>query len=313
MTDFDLSVELCPSRKSGLRLSNPVMVASGTFGYGTEYAALVDIQRLGAIVCKGVTLRPRVGNPQPRIVETPAGMLNSIGLQNIGVRALVRDKAPVWEQWRVPVIVNIAGESYGEFRQLAAILEGVPGIAALEVNVSCPNVDQGGMEFGCDPLMAAKVTRVVRRESSLPVIVKLTPNAPDMRAVARAVADAGADALTVMNTVLGMAIDVGKKTTVMQRGSAGLSGPAIKPMALHHVYQLAGAVDIPVIGCGGISSTSDALEFLMAGAAAVQVGTANFVDPQTSIRIIDGLEDFLSNDGCASIACVIGAARQSSS
>lgn len=313
MTDIDLSVELCPSRKSGLRLGNPVMVASGTFGYGTEYAALIDIQRLGAIVCKGVTLRPRVGNPQPRIAETPAGMLNSIGLQNIGVRALVRDKAPIWEQWRVPVIVNIAGESYDEFRQLAAILEGVPGIAALEVNVSCPNVNRGGMEFGCDPLMAAEVTRVVRRESSLPVIVKLTPNAPDMRAVARAVADAGADALTVMNTVLGMAIDVVKKTTVMQRGSAGLSGPAIKPIALYHVYQIAGAVDIPVIGCGGISSTSDALEFLMAGAAAVQVGTANFVDPQTSIRIIDGLEDYLSKERCASIACVIGAARQHSS
>ncbi|MBI2886649.1 MAG: dihydroorotate dehydrogenase [Chloroflexi bacterium] len=303
---MDLSVELAPKRKTGLRLENPVMTASGTFGYGTEYASLVDIQRLGAIVSKGVTLRPRKGNPQPRIVETPAGMLNSIGLQNIGIRAVVREKAPLWAEWSVPVIVNIAGDTYDEFRRLAAALEGVPGVAGVEVNISCPNVDQGGMVFGCDPGMAAQVTRCVRQETSLPVIVKLTPNVGDIRAVAQAVEEAGADALTVANTFLGMAYDLRRRRPVIPRGAAGLSGPAIKPLALYLAHQVAQAVTAPVIGCGGIASARDALEFLMAGATAVQVGTATFVDPQASIRIIEGLERYLEQQGCDTLREAVG-------
>ena len=285
------------------------MVASGTFGYGTEYASLVDIQRLGAIVCKGITWRARKGNAQPRIAQTPAGMLNSIGLQNIGVRALVRDKAPLWAQWSVPVIVNIAGETYDEFRRLASALDSVAGVAALEINISCPNVDRGGMEFGCDPDMAAEVTRLVRRETSLPVIVKLTPNAADIRVVAQAVAEAGADALTVMNTILGMAMDVRRRRPVIPRGGAGLSGPAIKPIALYLVYQIAQVVDVPVIGCGGISSTQDALEFFLAGASAIQVGTATFVDPQASVKIIEGLERFLQQESYQSLKELVPVAR----
>lgn len=306
----DLSVELAPKHKTGLHLQNPVMTASGTFGYGTEYASLVDIQRLGAIVAKGITWSPRRGNPQPRIAETPAGMLNSIGLQNIGVRAVIRDKAPLWEQWSVPVIVNIAGETYDEFRRLAAALDGVPGVAGLEVNVSCPNVDKGGMAFGCDPEMAAEVTRLVRQETSLPVIVKLTPNVGDIRIIARAVEDAGADAITVMNTILGMAIDVRRRRPVIARGAAGLSGPAIKPIALYLVYQVAQVVELPIIGCGGIATYRDALEFLMAGASAVQVGTASFVDPQASVKIIDGLGRYLDEQSCQSLGEVVGVAQQ---
>ena len=307
---IDLSVELAPNRKTGLRLRNPVMVASGTFGYGTEYASLIYIQRLGAIVSKGVTWRSRKGNPQPRIAETPAGMLNSIGLQNIGIRALLRDKAPMWAGWEVPVIVNIAGESIDEFGHLAEALDGAPGIAGIEVNISCPNVDQGGVEFGRDPAMAAAVTDRVRRSTSLPVIVKLTPNVTDIREQARAVEEAGADALTVANTIFGMAIDVRRRKPVIARGAAGLSGPAIKPIALHLVYQTAGVVDIPVIGSGGIASLNDALEFIMAGASAVQIGTANFVDPSTSIRILDGLESFLTQSGHQSLQEIVGAARR---
>ena len=307
---IDLSVELAPKHKTGLRLSNPVITASGTFGYGTEYAPLMDIQRLGAIVSKGITWRPRKGNPQPRIVETPAGMLNSIGLQNVGVRALIRDKAPVWADWRVPVIVNIAGENYDEFRRLAAVLDSVPGVAALEVNISCPNVDQGGLEFGCDPFMAAEVTRRVRQETALPLIVKLTPNVTDITIQARAVADAGADALTASNTVLGMAYDVRRRRPVIPRGSAGLSGPAIKPIALYLVHRVAQAVDVPVIASGGITTADDALEFFMAGASAIQVGTANFVDPQASLKIIDGLESFLERESCSSLQEIVGGAQR---
>lgn len=306
----DLSVELAPNHKTGLRLRNPVMVASGTFGYGTEYASLIDVQRLGAIVSKGITWRPRKGNLQPRIAETPAGMLNSIGLQNIGIRALIRDKAPMWAEWQVPVIVNIAGETVEEFGRLAGALEGVPGIAGIEVNISCPNVDQGGVEFGCDPMMAAAVTEQVRRSTTLPIIVKLTPNVTDIRVQARAVAEAGADALTVANTVLGMAIDVRRRRSVIPRGGAGLSGPAIKPIALYLVYQVTKAVAIPVIGCGGITNRDDALEFLMAGAAAVQVGTANFVDPGVSIRILEGIAAYLDEAGHSCLQDIVGAAQR---
>ncbi len=263
----DLSVDLAPKHKTGFPLRNPVITASGTFGYGTEYAALLDTQRLGAIVSKGITWSPRKGNRQPRIAETPAGMLNSIGLQNVGVKAVISKKAPVWAAWDVPVIVNIAGESFDEFRRLAAALDGVRGVAALEVNISCPNVDQGGLEFGCDPLAAAEVTRVVKQESGLPVIVKLTPNVTDIGEQAIAVAQAGADAITAINTVVGMVIDVRRRRPVIARGMAGLSGPAIRPIALAMVYKIAGAVAIPIIGCGGIFTADDALQFFMAGAS----------------------------------------------
>jgi dihydroorotate dehydrogenase (NAD+) catalytic subunit len=305
----DLSVELAPKHKSGLRLKNPVMTASGTFGYGSEYAGLIDIQQLGAIVSKGITEYPRKGNAQPRVAETPAGMLNSIGLQNVGIHAVVREKAPMWAQWEVPVIVNIAGESVDEFRRIADALEGVEGVAGIEVNISCPNVDQGGMEFGCDPFSAAAVTAAVKRVSSLPVIVKLTPNVTDIRVVARAVADAGADALTVMNTVVGMAINVRQRRPTIGRGFAGLSGPAIRPVAVYNTWRVAQAVDIPVIGCGGIAGPNDALEFLLAGACAVQVGTATFMDPTTPIRVIEGIGQYLEQQRMERVADVVGLAR----
>jgi dihydroorotate dehydrogenase (NAD+) catalytic subunit len=303
----DLSVELAPKHKSGLRLRNPVIAASGTFGWGTEYASLMDVQRLGAISTKGITWRPRLGNQQPRIVETAAGMLNSIGLQNPGIREVVKHKAPVWAQMDVPVIANIAGESYDEFCRLAEALDGVPGVAALELNISCPNVESG-LEFGSDPEGAAAVTYGVRQTTALPIIVKLTPNMGDVPGQARAVADAGADAITVINTVLGMLIDLRRRRPVIARGSAGLSGPAIKPIAIHLVYQVARAVDIPIIGCGGIATAQDALEFFMAGATAIQVGTANFVDPQASLKVIDGISSYLDGAG-STLGEIVGCAQ----
>lgn len=304
----DLSVELAPRHKSGFRLQNPVMVASGTFGYGTEYATIVDIQRLGAIVSKGITYRARAGNQQPRIVETPAGMLNSIGLQNPGYRGVIKHKAPIWAQWKVPVVANIAGDSYDEFCRIAAAFDGVPGVAALELNISCPNVDEGGLEFGCNPALAEAVTRGVKEATALPVLVKLTPNMGDVPGQAQAVEAGGADAITVINTILGLAIDTRRRRPVIPRGSAGLSGPAIKPIALHLVYQVAKAVQLPIIGCGGIVTAADALEFLMAGATAVQVGTANFVDPQASLKVIDGIQAYLEQNVCG-LEEVIGCAH----
>lgn len=305
----NLAVDLAPRNPRGLRLKNPVMVASGTFGYGTEYAELVPIGRLGAIVCKGTTLQPRPGNPTPRIVETPAGMLNSIGLQNIGVEALIREKAPIWAGWEVPVIVNIAGETLAEFAELAARLDGVPGVAGLEVNISCPNVETG-LEFGTDPAAAAAVTAAVRKATSLPIIVKLTPNVADIVAVARAVEAAGADAVSLINTLVGVAIDIRTRRPVLGAGFGGLSGPAIKPVALRMVYEVAGAVKVPVIGVGGITTAADALEFLLAGATAVQVGTACFANPRAPIEILDGIAAYLTAAGITDIREVIGAARR---
>ena len=305
----DLSVELAPKHPSGLRLRNPVMTASGTFGYGTEYASLIDIQRLGAIVSKGITELPRKGNVQPRVAETPAGMLNSIGLQNVGIHAVVKEKAPMWAQWQVPVVVNISGESLDEFQRMAAALEGVDGVAGVEVNISCPNVERGGMEFGADPEAAAQVTQVVKRATSLPVIVKLTPNVTDIRVVAQAVEAAGADALTVMNTVVGMAIDVRRKRPVIGRGFAGLSGPAIKPVAVYNTWRVASVVSIPVIGCGGIAGPNDAIEFLLAGATAVQVGSMTFADPTTSLRVLDGIERYLEQQQVSAVRELVGLAR----
>jgi dihydroorotate dehydrogenase (NAD+) catalytic subunit len=304
----NLSVELAPRCKRGLILANPVMAASGTFGYGLEMAKELDIQRLGAIVCKGTTLRRRRGNPQPRTVETPAGMLNSIGLQNMGVEALVRDMAPIWATWRVPVVVNIAGESIEEYARLARRLDGVAGVSGLELNISCPNVATG-MEFGSSPQMAAEVTAAVRQETTLPVIVKLTPNVSDIASVARAAADAGADALTLINTFPAMAIDAKNRRPALGWIFGGLSGPALKPIALRLVYQTAAAVDVPLIGCGGIMTGLDAIEYIMAGASAVQVGTATFVNPRATLDVVEGIERFMQEEGVTDIHQLIGAAR----
>jgi dihydroorotate dehydrogenase (NAD+) catalytic subunit len=286
-----------------------VMTASGTFSNGLEFTKVFDIQKLGAIVSKGTTLRPRSGHPQPRTAETPCGMLNAIGLQNIGVEALIREVPPVWATWRVPVIVNVSGDSVEEYGELAARLDGVPGVSGLELNISCPNVAVGGMEFGQDPRLAAAVTSTALRQTTLPIIVKLTPNVTDIAAVARAVAEAGADALTVINTVQGMAIDVRSRRPLISGTFAGLSGPAIKPIALRMVYQVAAAVDIPVIGCGGISAGLDAVEFLMAGATAVQVGTATFSNPLAPLDVLEGLQRFLDEEGVEDVHDIIGAAQ----
>ena len=306
---MNLSVELAPRRKRGLLLANPVMTASGTFSNGLEFAKVFDIQRLGAIVSKGTTLRPRSGHPQPRTAETPCGMLNAIGLQNIGVEALIRDVAPVWATWRVPVIVNVSGDSVEDYGELAARLDGVPGVGGVELNISCPNVAVGGMEFGQDPHLAAAVTDAALRQTTLPVIVKLTPNVTHIATVARAVAEAGADAVTVINTVQGMAIDTRSRRPALASTFGGLSGPAIKPIALRMVYQVAAAVDIPVIGCGGISSGLDAIEFLMAGATAVQVGTATFSNPLAPMEVLEGIQRFLEEEGADDVHDIIGAAH----
>ena len=308
----NLSVELAPRHPTGLLLANPVMTASGTFGYGTEYSHLFDIQRLGAIVSKGTTLKPREGNPQPRIAETACGVLNAIGLQNIGAEALIRDKAPVWAGWQVPVIVNIAGDTIDEYARLAGRLDGVAGISALEVNIGCPNIKVGGAEFGASPESAARVTTAVKAATSLPVLVKLTPNTEDITKVARAVARAGADAISLINTIKGMAIDTTRRRPLLGNISGGLSGPAVKPVALYMVYQVAGAVDVPVVGCGGIATAGDALEFLMAGASAVQVGTASLSNPQAPLEVLEGIERFMAKEGVADITELIGLARPKS-
>jgi len=307
---MNLAVQLAPKHHRGLLLANPVMTASGTFGYGTEYGHVFDIQRLGAIVCKGTTLEPREGNPQPRVAETACGLLNSIGLQNIGVDALIREKAPIWASWRVPVIVNIAGETIDDYAKVASKLEGVAGVSAIEVNISCPNLKAGGAEFGAEPKSAASVVAAVKAATSLPVLVKLTPNTSDIVKVAVAVAEAGADAVSLINTLKGMAIDIAGRRPLLGNITGGLSGPAIKPVALYRVYEVAGAVAIPVIGCGGITTANDAIEFIMAGASAIQVGTANLTNPRAPLEVLEGIEEFLRKEGISSLAELIGAARR---
>ena len=304
-----LQVELAQRGKRPLTLKNPIMTASGTFSNGLEYARLIEVERLGAIVSKGTTLRPRRGNPQQRTVETPAGMLNSIGFQNIGLTALVRDVAPSWARWDLPVIVNILGDTIPEFVELAARLEGVAGVSGLELNVSCPNLDVGGMEFGVDARLAAEVTAATRRATTLPLIVKLTPNVTDIRPIAEAVEAAGADAVCVANTLLGMGIDARRRRPLLNRGVGGLSGPAVKPVILRMVYQAAGRVRIPVIASGGIVSGLDAAEFLVAGASAVQVGTATFRNPRAPLDVLEGLERFLREEGLEDVNDLIGAAQ----
>lgn len=298
----DLRVKIA----SSLELANPVMTASGTFGYGKEFEPYVNLQRLGGIVVKGISLEPRSGNPPPRIVETACGMLNAIGLENVGVEKFLVEKLPYLQPLAVKVIVNILGDSVADYRTLAAIIDGNRGIDAIEVNISCPNVKKGGVAFGTDPGMAAEVTAAVRESTDLPLIIKLSPNVTDIIAMAKAVEAAGADAVSLVNTFMGMAIDIRSRRPKLANIIGGLSGPAIKPIALRMVWQVASAVAIPVIGIGGIASADDVIEFLLAGATAVQIGTANFVDPGVTEKIVAGLEEYLVANNLATVSSLIG-------
>ncbi len=300
----DLSIEL----PRGLRLDNPILVASGTFGYGIEYSDVVDIQRLGAICCKGTTLRPRIGNVTPRVTETPAGMLNSIGLQNPGVDAVIKKYSPTWTGWHVPVIVNVAGESIDDYVEVASRLDGVPGVAGIELNISCPNVGAGGLQFAIDAEAAGAVTAAVRRVTELPLLVKLSPNVADVRPIARAIEAAGADAITAINTLSGIAVGPGRRRPLLGNIYGGLSGPAIKPVALRIVYEVAQVVDIPIIAIGGVAELADVLDFLAVGAVAVQVGTVLFADPTLPVRLIDELADECRRLGHDSYLALVGTA-----
>ncbi|MDJ0668399.1 MAG: dihydroorotate dehydrogenase [Desulfobacterales bacterium] len=291
---------------AGLHLKNPVMTASGTFGYGGEFRDLVDLNRLGAIIVKGLSRQPAAGNPPPRIVETPCGMLNAIGLENIGIEAFRRTRLRFLRQFDTPVIVNLYGQQAEDYEALATIVEDEPAIAAVEVNISCPNVKAGGIAFGVVPETAAALTRRIRQRTAKPLIVKLSPNVTDIVPIAQAVAAAGADALSLINTITGMAVDIDTRRPKLANITGGLSGPAIRPVAVRMVWQAARAVEIPVIGIGGIMNHRDALEFLIAGASAVQVGTANFVNPATTMAIIDGLESYLQTREIADIKDLIG-------
>jgi len=300
----NLSVEI-----AGLKLRNPVMPASGTFGYGQEFAPYLDLERLGAIVTKGLSLRPKAGNPMPRIAETTSGMLNAIGLQNVGIDTFVTEKSVTYRGIDTPVIANFFGNTLEEYGEVARRLADVPEVAAVELNISCPNVKHGGIVFGTDPRAAAEVVTLVRRQVDKPLIVKLTPNVTDITVIARAVEDAGADVISCINTITGMAVDIRNRRTKIANRTGGLSGPAIRPIAVRMVHQVVQAVQIPVIGIGGIMTASDALEFLIVGARAVQVGTANFIDPAAMITIIDGIEAFLVEEGLDDIEQVIGSIR----
>jgi dihydroorotate dehydrogenase (NAD+) catalytic subunit len=284
-----------------LKLRGPVLAASGTFGYGTE-VPLLEREALGGMVSKGIFLRARAGTPPPRIVETPSGMLNAIGLQGPGADALIRDYAPEWAGWDFPVLVNINGESAAEYAELASRLDGVPGVAGFEINISCPNVEQGGLYFGNDPRAAAAVTEAVRKRTKLPVWVKLTPMVTDIGVIARAVEAAGADALCAVNTFVGMSIDLNAHKPRLSFRTGGLSGPAIRPLAVHLAHQAARAVSIPVVGVGGIMRAEDALEFLIAGCTAVQVGTATFVNPRAIAEVNDGIASYLVSHQFTSLA-----------
>jgi dihydroorotate dehydrogenase (NAD+) catalytic subunit len=302
--DVDLTVDL----GRGLVLPNPILVASGTFGYGVEYGDVVDVDRLGGICCKGTTLKPRIGNPTPRVTETPGGMLNSIGLQNPGVDAVIEKYAATWSTWRAPVLVNVAGESVHDYVEVARRLDGMPGIAGIELNISCPNVGAGGLQFAIDAGAAGEVTAAVRRVTDLPLLVKLSPNVADIRPIARAIADAGADALTAINTLSGIAVAPDRRRPLLGNTYGGLSGPAVKPVALRVVFEAAQAVKIPVIAIGGVTELADVLDFLAVGAVAVQVGTAIFADPGLPVRLVDELAAECGRRGHVSYRDLIGTA-----
>ena len=301
MSEADLRITI-----GGLVFKNPVLTASGTFGYGKEFAPYVNLHHLGGVVVKGISLEPRRGNPPPRIVETTGGMLNAIGLENVGLDRFITEKMPYLRGIGTRVIVNILGDSLEEYQALGQRLSEVEGISALEVNISCPNVKKGGVAFGTDPAMAEAVTRAVCAHTTLPVIVKLSPNVTDITQIARAVEAGGAHAVSLINTLLGMAIDAKTRRPRLANIVGGLSGPAIKPIALRMVWQVAQAVKIPVIGIGGITTTEDALEFLLAGATAIEVGTANFVNPRASQEIVEGLDRYVKENRLSGISEVIG-------
>lgn len=290
----------------GLTLKNPVMTASGTFGYGQEYSSFVDLNQLGAIVVKGLSLEPNPGNPPPRIVETPCGMLNAIGLENVGLDIFISEKLPFLNQYDTPVIVNIYGKTIDEYALLAERMDYLDKVAALEVNISCPNVKAGGVAFGTDPDLAYSVISSIRKKTRKPLIVKLSPNVTDIVQIARVVTDAGADTISLINTLTGMAVDIHRKKPTLANIIGGLSGPAIKPVALRMVFQVAQSVSIPVIGIGGIMTASDALEFLIVGARAIQVGTANFINTHATIDIIEGIRNYLIENNIQDITQLIG-------
>ncbi len=297
-------------RLGPLTLKNPVVTASGTFGYGAEFLPFLDLSRLGGICVKGLSLLPRQGNPPPRTCETPAGMLNAIGLANVGVEAFVSEKLPALKAHDTAVIANIFGETVEEYAEVARILASASGVAAVELNISCPNTERGGRVFGCDPEGTRRVVSAVRAACPLPLIVKLTPNVTDIVVLARVAVDSGADILSLVNTFLGMAVDLERRESVLANVVGGVSGPAIKPQALYLVHQVCSSLNVPVMGMGGIVSARDALEFLLVGARAVQVGTANFVDPTSSVRILDGIRDYLAGEGIPDVNNLVGALRR---
>ena len=289
-----------------LYLQNPVMTASGTFGYGLEYADFIDLSRLGGIIVKGTTLNPREGNDYPRMAETPMGMLNCVGLQNKGVDYFCKNIYPQVKDLGTNVIVNVSGSSPEDYAECAARIDALEGIPAIELNISCPNVRHGGMAFGVTTQGAASVVKAVRASYHKTLMVKLSPNVTDITEIARVCEAEGADAVSLINTLMGMAVDIEKRKSLLSIGTGGLSGPAVKPVALRMVSQVAKAVNIPVVGLGGISSATDAIEFLMVGATAIQVGTANFIDPTVTVKIIDGIDRWLDGHGCKSVDEIIG-------
>ena len=300
-THTDLSVTI-----GGMAMTNPVMTASGTFGYAREFEPLFDLNRLGGIVVKGLSLEPTPGNPPPRIVETPCGMLNAIGLENVGIDAFIKHKLPFLSRLQPPVVANIYGKTIEDYADLAARIDGETAIAGVEVNISCPNVKAGGVAFGQDPIAAHDVVQAVRQRFSRTVIVKLSPNVTDITAIARSAEEAGADGLSLINTITGMAIDIHSRTPKLANTTGGLSGPAIKPVAVRMVWQVAQTAGIPVIGIGGIQTAEDAIEFFIAGASAIQVGTANFVNPRATMDVLDGIDAYCRDHKISCIADLIG-------
>lgn len=296
----------------GIRMKNPVMTASGTFGYGEEFSPFIDLDKLGAIVLKGITLKPKRGNPPPRIIETPSGILNAIGLQNVGVEVLINKKLPYLQKFTTPVIINISGDTIEEYVELARKLDNISqekGIAGLEINISCPNVQKGGIVWGTEAQLTYKVVNNIRKVTTLPLIVKLSPNVTDIKVIAQAAEEAGADVLSLINTLVGMAVDVSLRRPKLVNISGGLSGPAVKPVALWMVWQVFQTVNIPIIGMGGIMKAQDALEFIIAGARAVSIGTANLVNPKAAIEIIKGIEEYLVENKIKDINELVGSLK----
>lgn len=297
---------------AGIKLKNPVMTASGTFGYGEEFSPFIDLDKLGAMVLKGIFLKPKRGNPPPRVIETPSGMLNAIGLQNVGVEVLIKEKLPYLKKYNTPVIINISGDTIEEYVGLAGRLGEVSkemGVAGLEVNISCPNVKKGGMVWGTNAKSTYKIISSIRKATSLPLIVKLTPNVTDIKIIAQAAEEAGADALSLINTLVGMVVDIDSRRPKLANVSGGLSGPAVKPVALWLVWQVFQTVNIPVIGIGGIIKVEDALEFIIAGARAIEIGTANFVNPRVTIEIIEGIEKYLTENNIKDVNELVGSIK----